>query len=141
MTLTSAPPQSLSIREACRRLHLTESQLWTAIRMGQGRGITSCVVNAGSFVLHYRESLATACRVVVTPDILEVHYEEPVERLRGHLERTVLANVWYATLADLVRAFRRGVRCLSGRRKQLGFMFTHDDLPEATPSQSLKLAA
>jgi hypothetical protein len=38
LTLTSAPPESLSIREACRRLHLTESQLWTAVRIGQYTG-------------------------------------------------------------------------------------------------------
>jgi DNA invertase Pin-like site-specific DNA recombinase len=38
LTLTSAPPQSLSLREAGRRLHLTESQLWAAIRRGQGTG-------------------------------------------------------------------------------------------------------
>lgn len=79
---------------------------------------------------------------------LEVYWLPPycpslnlIERLWGHLKRTVLANVLYATLADLVRAFRRGVRGLSGRRERMGFMFTHDDLTEVTPSQSLKLAA
>jgi transposase len=64
-----------------------------------------------------------------------------IERLWGHLNRTVLANVLYVTLDDLVRAFRMGVRCLSGHRDRMGFMFTHDDVTEATPNQSLKLAA
>ena len=63
------------------------------------------------------------------------------ERLGGHRKRTVLANVLYSTLDDLVRAFRLGVRRLSGHRERMGFMFTHEDDPVAIPSQSLKLAA
>jgi hypothetical protein len=77
----------------------------------------------------------------VAPDALEVHYEEPVERLWGHLKRTVLANVLYANLDDLVDAFRTGVRRLSGHRERMGFIFTHDEVPAAPPSASLKLAA
>lgn len=34
-----------------------------------------------------------------------------IERLWGHLKRTVLANVLYRTMDDLVAAFRRGVGC------------------------------
>jgi hypothetical protein len=41
-------------------------------------------------VLHCRESLATACRVVVTPDVLEVHYEEPVEKLWRWVRQDIL---------------------------------------------------
>jgi transposase len=64
-----------------------------------------------------------------------------IERLWGHLKRTVLANVLYANLDDLVRAFRTGVRRLSGHRERMGFIFTHDDTTAATPGQLLKLAA
>ena len=79
---------------------------------------------------------------------LEVYWLPPycpslnlIERLWGHLKRTVLANVLYSNLDALVRAFRTGVRRLSGHRERMGFMFMHDDDTDATPSQSLKLAA
>jgi transposase len=79
---------------------------------------------------------------------LEVYWLPPycpslnlIARLWGHLKRTVLANVLYTSLADLVRAFRMGVRRLSGHRERMGFMFTHDDDTEVTPTPSLKLAA
>ncbi len=64
-----------------------------------------------------------------------------IERLWGHLKRTVLANVLYASLDDLVRAFRTGVRRLSGHRERMGFMFNPDDSTEAMPGQLLQLAA
>lgn len=51
-----------------------------------------------------------------------------IERLWGHLKRTVLANVLYATLDDLVAAFRRGMERINGRKDRMGFMFNHDDL-------------
>jgi transposase len=51
-----------------------------------------------------------------------------IERLWGHLKRTVLANVLYATLDDLVDAFRRGMDRINGHKDQMGFMFNHDDL-------------
>jgi len=51
-----------------------------------------------------------------------------IERLWGHLKRTVLANVLFETLDDLVSAFRRGVGRINGHRNQMGFMFDHDDL-------------
>jgi transposase len=79
---------------------------------------------------------------------LEIYWLPPycpslnlIERLWGHLKRTVLANVLYVTLDDLVRAFRAGVRRLSGHRERMGFMFTHEDDPDVTPSPLLKLAA
>jgi transposase len=81
-------------------------------------------------------------------DQLEIYWLPPycpslnlIERLWGHLKRTVLANVLYQSLDDLVRAFRMGVRRVSGHRERMGFMFTHDDATEATPSPLLKLAA
>ena len=51
-----------------------------------------------------------------------------IERLWGHLKRTVLANVLFKTLDDLVRAFRCGVARLNGRRDKMSFIFSHDDV-------------
>ena len=53
-----------------------------------------------------------------------------IERLWGHLKRTVLANVLFKRLDELVAAFRRGVACINGRRHKMGFMFDHDDVPK-----------
>jgi len=50
-----------------------------------------------------------------------------IERLWGHVKRTVLANVLFGTMDDLVAAFRRGVGCINGHRNHMGFMFDHDD--------------
>jgi transposase len=49
-----------------------------------------------------------------------------IERLWGHLKRTVLANVLFATLEDLVAAFRKGVGQINGHRQKMGFMFRHE---------------
>jgi transposase len=51
-----------------------------------------------------------------------------IERLWGHLKRTVLANVLFKTLDDLVAAFRLGVGRINGHRNKMGFMFDHDDV-------------
>jgi transposase len=51
-----------------------------------------------------------------------------IERLWGHLKRTVLANVLFETIDDLVSAFRRGVGRINGHRDRMGFMFDHDDV-------------
>lgn len=51
-----------------------------------------------------------------------------IERLWGHLKRTVLANVLFETIDDLVRAFRRGVGRVNGDRDKMGFMFDHDEV-------------
>jgi transposase len=51
-----------------------------------------------------------------------------IERLWGHMKRTVLANVLYDSLDDLVDAFHQGARRLTGRRERMGFMFNHDDV-------------
>jgi transposase len=81
-------------------------------------------------------------------DQLEIYWLPPycpslnlIERLWGPLKRTVLANVLYRSLDDLVQAFRMGVRRVSGHREQMGFMFRHDDMTRTTPSPLLKLAA
>jgi transposase len=49
-----------------------------------------------------------------------------IERLWGHLKRTALANVLFVTIGDLVRAFRKGMTRVNGRRERMGFMFRHD---------------
>jgi putative transposase len=50
-----------------------------------------------------------------------------IERLWGHLKRTILANVLFRTIDDLVAAFRNGVARINGHRDKMGFMFDHDD--------------
>lgn len=64
-----------------------------------------------------------------------------IERLWGHLKRTILANVLYANLDDLVAAFRKGVRRVTGRRDVMDFMFKHDDLTQEISRQNRRLAA
>ncbi len=72
---------------------------------------------------------------------LEVYWLPPycpslnlIERLWGHLKRTVLANVLYTTMPDLVTAFRTGARRITGNRERMKFMFTHEEgEPEALP--------
>ncbi len=51
-----------------------------------------------------------------------------IERLWGHLKRTVIANVLFAKLVDLEVAFNRGIKRINGHRDQMGFMFDHDDV-------------
>ena len=67
--------------------------------------------------------------------LVEVYWLPPycpslnlIERLWGHLKRTVIANVLFTTMEDLLAAFRRGVRDVNGRRAKMGFMFDHDDV-------------
>jgi transposase len=64
-----------------------------------------------------------------------------IERLWGHLKRTILANVLFHNLNELVTAFRYGVRRLTGRRDRMGFMFDHDDLVRRKSQQPLRSAA
>jgi transposase len=51
-----------------------------------------------------------------------------IERLWGHLKRTVLANMLFETMGDLVAAFCRGVSRINGQRNKMGFIFDHDDV-------------
>ena len=53
-----------------------------------------------------------------------------IERLWGHLKRTVLANVLFTCMNDLVSAFQRGVRAVNARRDKMEFMFEHDDVTQ-----------
>ena len=61
-----------------------------------------------------------------------------IERFWGHLKRTVLANVLFTSLDDLVVAFHHGVRRLSGHRDRMSFVFDHDDLipKKSTPAKA-----
>jgi transposase len=68
-------------------------------------------------------------------DQVEIYWLPPycpslnlIERLWGHLKRTVIANVLFQTMDDLLAAFRRGVRQINGHRSKMGFMFDHDDV-------------
>jgi transposase len=79
---------------------------------------------------------------------LEVYWLPPycpslnlIERLWGHRNRTLLANVLYTNWDDLVQAFRTGARRVSGHREPMSFMFRHDNMTEATPRPLLTLAA
>lgn len=60
-----------------------------------------------------------------------------IEHLWGHVKRTILANVLFETLDDLIGVFRDGVRRLTSHRDRLTFMFDHDNLTRKTPMQSL----
>lgn len=64
-----------------------------------------------------------------------------IERLWGHLKRTVLANVLYQSLDDLEAAFRQGAKRLTGNRDKMGFMFDHDDLNPQNKPRTTKRAA
>jgi transposase len=68
-------------------------------------------------------------------DQIEIYWLPPycpslnlIERLWGHLKRTVIANVLFQTMDDLAAAFRRGVGQINGHRSKMGFMFDHDDV-------------
>jgi transposase len=81
-------------------------------------------------------------------DQIEVYWLPPycpslnlIERLWGHLKRTILANVLYTSMDDLVAAFRTGVRRLTGCRERMGFMFNHDDLTQEINAKKARLAA
>ena len=51
-----------------------------------------------------------------------------IERLWGHLKRTILANVLYNSIEDLVDAFCQGIGRINGHRCKMDFMFNHDDV-------------
>lgn len=64
-----------------------------------------------------------------------------IERLWGHIKRTILANVLFETMDDLVQAFRKGARRLTSKRDRMGFMFDHDDLNPKPKRKSQRKAA
>jgi len=81
-------------------------------------------------------------------DQIEIYWLPPyspslnlIERLWGHLKRTILANVLYRNLNDLVAAFQKGVTRITAKRDNMGFMFDHDDLTQEIRAKTTKLAA
>ena len=48
-----------------------------------------------------------------------------IERLRGHLKRTILANVLFKPLKNLIAVFHKGIARINGHRERMGFMFNH----------------
>ena len=67
--------------------------------------------------------------------LIEIYWLPPycpslnlIERLWGHLKRTVIANLLFQTMDDLVESFRRGIGLINGHRGKMGFMFDHDDV-------------
>lgn len=98
-----------------------------------GRFHTTKAVQA--FLEEHREQLEVLWLPPYSPSL------NLIERLWGHLKRTVLANVLYANLDDLVAAFRKGVRRLTGNREQMGFMFDHDDLMQKSTAKTRRAAA
>ena len=52
-----------------------------------------------------------------------------------------LTDKQWEALDDLVRAFRTGVRRLTGHRERMGFMFDHDDLTQEIKTQLARRAA
>ncbi len=44
------------------------------------------------------------------------------------MKRTVIANVLFSTIHDLVTAFQRGVRAVNAKLNKMGFLFDHDDV-------------
>jgi hypothetical protein len=48
-----------------------------------------------------------------------------IERRWGQLKRTILANMLFKTLDDLIAAFHKGIARINDRRDKTGFMFNH----------------
>ncbi len=63
-----------------------------------------------------------------------------IERLWGHVKRTILANVLYQQLDDLVTAFRTGVKRLNSHRDLMAFLFQHEDIARTPPKKSPRIA-
>jgi len=85
----------------------------------------------------FHHTKAVEAWVAAHADVLTIYWLPPycpslnlIERLWGHLKRTVLANVLFKTLDDLVQAFRCGVARINGHRNKMAFMFRHDDVDQ-----------
>jgi DDE superfamily endonuclease len=64
-----------------------------------------------------------------------------IERLWGHIERTILANVLFVDLHELVAAFRHGARYLTRDRSRMSFMFVNDELTQPKTGETRRKAA
>jgi hypothetical protein len=49
--------------------------------------------------------------------------------------------VLYDSLSELVAAFRKGVRRMTGNRERMGFMFDHDDVTQENNANRRKTVA
>lgn len=98
-----------------------------------GRFHTTTAVEA--FLEEHREQIEVYWLPPYSPSL------NLIERLWGHMKRTVLANVLYTTLNDLVAAFRKGARRMTGNRERMGFMFNHDDLVQKSSAKPDRVAA
>ena len=83
----------------------------------------------------FHTTKAVQAWLAANKDKIEVFWLPPycpslnlIERLWGHLKRTVLANVLFETIDDLVAAFVAGVSRINGRKDKMEFVFNHDDL-------------
>lgn len=104
--------------------------LMTLIKAYAGRKIR-LICDNGRF--HHTKSVQRW--LALHRDVIEIYWLPPycpslnlIERLWGHLKRTVLANVLFGCVGDLVAAFRRGVAMVNGHREKMGFIFDHDDI-------------
>lgn len=93
------------------------------------------VCDNGSF--HYTKPVAAWLKA--NRDKVEIFWLPPycpslnlIERLWGHLKRTVLANVLFNDMDDLTTAFERGVKRINGHREKMAFIFDHDDVLKKT---------
>lgn len=83
----------------------------------------------------FHTTKAVAAWLEANKDKVEIYWLPPyspslnlIERLWGHLKRTVLANVLFAQMGDLEAAARRGLDDVNGKRDRMGFVFNHDDV-------------
>jgi len=83
----------------------------------------------------FHTTKAVQAWLLANKDKVEMYWLPPyspklnlIERLWGHLKRTVLANVLFTHMDDLVAAARRGLDDINGQRSRMGFVFNHDDI-------------
>ena len=83
----------------------------------------------------YHHTKAVQSFVAQNADRLTIEWLPPycpslnlIERLWGHLKRTVLANVLFKSPQDLAAAFRRGIGRINGQRDKMEFIFDHDSI-------------
>ena len=103
--------------------------LMTLLRIYAGRKIRLVCDNA-----RYHQTRAVLDWLDGHRRWIEVYWLPPycpdlnlIERLWGHLKRTVLANTLFAGMTELVGAFRTGIRAVNARKHKLGFLFHHDE--------------
>src|SRR5262249_47180342 len=96
----------------------------------------------------FHTTQAVRCWLEAHREQIEIYWLPPyspslnlIERLWGHLKRTILANVLSKSLDDLVSAFRQGVRRFRGKRERMAFMFEHEERTLQNQAESITRAA